>query len=95
MASDNLRALIAKLTAPAEALHALGAALDARASGTALEARLKPHVDDVLAALGVKDSLADVTPAEIRTLLAQMRVFSLTSSKLLFAASRGIAWFHR
>jgi precorrin-6B methylase 2 len=94
MALDEVRALVAKLSASAEALHALGAALDAQASGMALDGKLEPQVDEVLMALGVKDSLNNVNPAELRTLLAQIRVFSLTSSKLLFAASRGAGWNH-
>jgi hypothetical protein len=80
MALDEVRALVAKLSASAEALHALGAAPDAQASGMALDGQLEPQVDEVLMALGVKDSLNNVNPVELRTLLAQMPLSRLRTA---------------
>ena len=53
-----------------------------------------PHVDEVLAAMGASEALEGISPAEIRSLLGEIRVYTLTNAKLLFAASRSAGWAH-
>lgn len=93
MIPAHLRETVSRLHAAANALAALGAALDARASGAPLPAALAPRVDEVLALLGI-DGLEHLTQAELRSTLGEIRTFSLTNAKLLFAASRGAGWSH-
>ena len=82
----ELRALLNELNTSAGALAALGAALEARAAGNALAPGLAAAVHGVLDALGVRDSLAALPLAELRPLLAELRVFA--ASHGLLAAPR-------
>lgn len=91
---EALRDRVSTLGAFADALAALAAAMDAKVSGIALDGRLRPHVDKVLLALGFEAGLGNHDVAELRPLLAQVRTFSLTNAKLMFAASRGPGWHH-
>jgi len=93
MAIEALRELVSRLNTSANALAALGAVLDARTTGTPIDAEIQPHVDEVLAALGV-DVLDGVTVADLRPILGEIRAFTLTNAKLLFAVSRGSGWQH-
>jgi SAM-dependent methyltransferase len=93
MAMDALRELVTRLNTSATALAALGAALDARTSRTSLDSAIAPHVDEILAALGV-ETLDGLTQAELRSTLGEIRSFTLTNAKLLFGASRGSRWEH-
>ena len=95
MSIEALRDVVAGLTRSASALGALAAAVDARAAGAPLDPRLRPHVDEVVAALGVAEALEAAGPAQLRPLLGEIRTFALTGDKLLFAASRGAGWRHR
>lgn len=94
MASDTLQEVVARLSAPANALAALAAAMDARAVGRSLDRRLQARVDDVLAAVGAEGALRDAAPGELRSLLGEIRTFTLTNAKLMFAGSRGSGWSH-
>jgi len=94
MSIEALRDVVAGLTRSASALGALAAAMDARASGAPLDPRLRPHVDEVIAALGVDEALDAAGPAQLRPLLGEIRTFALAGEKLLFAASRGAGWTH-
>jgi len=87
MIPAQLRETVSRLHASANALAALGAALDARVHDTPLPAALAPRVDEVLNLLGI-EGLDQLTPAELRSTLGEIRTFSLTNAKLLFAASR-------
>jgi SAM-dependent methyltransferase len=94
MSIEALRDIVAGLTRSASALGALAAAVDARASGLPLDPRLRPHVDEVVAALGVGGALDAAGPAQLRPLLGEMRTYALAADKLMFAASRGAGWSH-
>ncbi len=94
MSIDALREILVRLNVSANALAVVGAALDARASGNALDLIIRPHVDEVLAAMGASEALEGISPAEIRSLLGEIRVYTLTNAKLLFAASRSAGWAH-
>jgi SAM-dependent methyltransferase len=92
MITDALRAHVARLQTSASALAALGAALDARASGGPMDPALARAVDDVVDALGAGEDLAAATAAELRPLLGEIRTFALANVRLLFAASRDPGW---
>jgi ubiquinone/menaquinone biosynthesis C-methylase UbiE len=93
MGIGALREVVSRLHLSANALAAVGAALDARASGVPLEPRVQRCVDDVLAALDI-GPLDDISPVELGSALAEIRVYTLTNAKLLFASSRGSRWNH-
>lgn len=93
MASETVREIVARLHTSANALAALGAALDARVTDVPLDPAIRPHVEGVLAALGL-DTLDGTTGPELRSMLGELRGFALTNAKLLFAASRGAGWQH-
>jgi predicted O-methyltransferase YrrM len=86
--------LIARHTPSAAALTALGAALDARASSTALDPRLAAAIDELLVALGAGDVLEGVSAEEALPALGLLRTSLCTSTKLLFADKRATAWNH-
>jgi precorrin-6B methylase 2 len=90
---EALREIVSRLHVSANALAAVGGALDVRASGVPLEPRVQRRIDEVLAALeiGPLDGLA---PFELRSMLGEIRAYTLTNGKLLFASSRGSRWNH-
>lgn len=77
-----LRGLLNALNTSAGALSALRAALEARAAGHTLEPALAAAVHDVLDALGVREALGTLPLAELRTLLAELRVFAASHRQL-------------
>jgi precorrin-6B methylase 2 len=94
MAIDTLRQTVANLNMSAGALAALGAALDAQMSGVALEPEIRPHVEDIVTALGARDALGDASASELQPLLGEIRAFALANSQFLFAATRRSGWTH-
>jgi hypothetical protein len=92
--SRTLPETIADLTRSADALAAIGAALDARASNAALDPAIRPHVEAVLSAHGIAGTPDSLATAEIVPMLGQIRTFALANAKLLFAASRSGGWSH-
>lgn len=93
-ATDILSDIVSRLQISMEALAALGAALDAHAHCVSLEPEIAGHVEAIVAALGAGDAVANARPEDVLPLLASIRFFTLTSGKLLFAATRGAAWTH-
>lgn len=89
---DRLRETISRLTASANALAAIGAALDARMSSVDLDPAIRPHVERVLSALSLADAIETTGEADIRPLLGQLRVFAMTNRELLFSTTRGFGW---
>jgi len=77
-----LRSLLNELNTSAGALAGLTAALEARAAGHPLAPGLAAAVQAVLDALGVRDALAALAPAELRPLLAELRVFAASHRQL-------------
>ncbi len=91
---DRFRDTVTRFGASANALAAIGAALDARMSGVALDPAVRPHIDGVLSALDLEAALGSMSEADIRPLLGQLRVFALTNRELLFSTTRGFGWSH-
>jgi precorrin-6B methylase 2 len=91
---QTLAETVAQLGRSADALAAIGVALDARASKSEIDPAIRPHVEAVLSALGMKEAVGDLPEAEIVPMLGQIRIFSLANMKLQFSATRGAGWNH-
>jgi predicted O-methyltransferase YrrM len=92
MSTQALREFINRHYAGAAGLAALGAALDARSSGAALDPALAARVEELLSALGGTDVLDGVTAAEAATFLAELRHQLGFNAKLLYAETRATSW---
>jgi SAM-dependent methyltransferase len=92
MSMQTLQAFIFKQGVAAAGLAALGAALDARASGEPLDPEVAAGVEKLLAALGAGDLLAEVRPEEAAAMLGIVRFFAAADAKLLRAETRTTLW---
>src|SRR5262245_40357276 len=88
-----VRDLIMRLSVSTGALAALGVALDERVSGAALDPAIKTEIDHLLAALGANEMLDGVDPAELRPILAEIRMTLLQDAKLLLGPTSA-GWTH-
>jgi SAM-dependent methyltransferase len=79
MGIRELRQIVGQLVVSAEALGAIGAALQLRASGREAAPEVQEALQAAIAAIGGADLLADVTPAEAVWLVALSRAM-LTQS---------------
>jgi SAM-dependent methyltransferase len=95
MSDESLGEIVSRLAASAHALAAIGMALDARVSGIPPAPEVAPHLDAVLSELGVAGLIEQASPLERLTLLGEVRAFTLTNARMLFAASHGSGWTHR
>lgn len=94
MTIQALQQFIGHHMASAGALTALGAALDARATGTALDPAVAARVQELLAALGAADLLDEVGVQEATIMRSLIRAMHLLDGKLLFPQTRAIGWSH-
>ncbi len=94
MSIQALREFINRHNASAAGLTALGAALDAHASGTPLEPALAARVQGLLGALGAGDVLDNVSTQEVSPFLAEIRLSLALEAKLLFEKTRKAGWGH-
>jgi precorrin-6B methylase 2 len=94
MSVQALREFMTRHMASATGLAALGAALDAKASGKPLEPSLDARVRAFLATFGVADALVDVDADQARPLLTEIRALSAFDSRLLQERTRTTAWSH-
>src|SRR4030095_3424707 len=88
-----VRDLIMRLNVSTGALAALGVALGERVNGVALDLAIKTEIDHLLAALGADKMLDEVDPAELRPILAEIRMTLLQDAKLLLSP-RSAGWTH-
>jgi 2-polyprenyl-3-methyl-5-hydroxy-6-metoxy-1,4-benzoquinol methylase len=88
-----VRDLIMRLNVSTGALAALGVALDERVNGVALDLAIKTEIDHLLAALGADKMLDEVDPAELRPILAEIRMTLLQDAKLLLSPTSA-GWTH-
>ena len=86
MSPEGLRAVVARLNLSAGTLMALGFALDARAGGKPIGPALQPRLDAVVDALGARQFLEGLSPAELQPVLAELRLTMLQGGKLPSAA---------
>jgi SAM-dependent methyltransferase len=93
MTIAGVRDLIMRLNVSTGALAALGVALEERVSGVALDPAIKTEIDHLLAALGANKMLDAVDPAELRPILAEIRMTLLQDAKLLLRPTSA-GWTH-
>jgi 2-polyprenyl-3-methyl-5-hydroxy-6-metoxy-1,4-benzoquinol methylase len=94
MTVSALREFINRHTASITGLAALGAALDAAASGTPLEGPIGERVRELLSALGADGVMAEVSAQEALPFLAELRHLFAADAKLLYAQTRVSGWQH-
>ncbi len=92
MGIGELRQIVGQLALSAEALGAVGAALQLRASGHDAPPQLQEHLQTAIAAIGGPDLMADVTPAEAGSLLALSRAILSQSLDAIAHADRAPGW---
>jgi precorrin-6B methylase 2 len=92
MSIQALREFMNRHTASATGIAALGAALDAKASGKPLDPALHGRIEAFLGTLGLGDALSDVDADQARPLIAEIRAMSALDSKLLDDRTRTTAW---
>jgi SAM-dependent methyltransferase len=92
MSMQTVREFINRHQAYAAGLAGLGAALDAKASGAPLDPALDARIQDLLAAIGAGNILADLTAEEAMSLVSDLRVQLLCTTKLLYPETRTTSW---
>lgn len=92
MSVQALREFMSRHTASATGLAALGAALDAKATGAPLAPALDARVNALLETLGIADALANVSAEEVKPLLSEIRTLAAVDAKLLHAETRTTTW---
>jgi SAM-dependent methyltransferase len=92
MSVQALREFVTRSMTSAAGLAALGAALDAKASGASLDPALDARIKELLATFGVADALAGVSAQEAKPLVTEIRLMAAIDSKLLNAQTRTTTW---
>jgi predicted RNA methylase len=92
VATDEIRAVSARLSAETEALAALAAALRLRASGQEAPPQVQACLEEVVAALGLGPALGQATPDELSGALAPISALLLQSVDLLTDPTREPGW---
>ena len=92
MTLPALKDTVAKLGLQAGALTAIGLALQERITQQPLDARARVHVDEALDALGLRDVIASLSPAELRPVLAEVRMFVVHGATLLARTGGEAGW---
>ena len=92
MSQGAFRELITRLSLSAGALTAVGVAIDAKVTGNSLEPEIQLHVDGVLDTLGARDAITELGAAELRPVLAEIRLTFLHGAKLLYGTTRLSGW---
>lgn len=94
MSVEDVRDLIARLGTPANALLAVGLALQARVDRPPTDAALIGRIADVLDVLGVRGLIDDLSEADSATLLAAIRTDLFTAATALRGTSPVSGWTH-
>ena len=89
---QTLQEFIGRQMVAAGSLTALGAVLDARASGTPLDPAVAAGVTELLDAIGAGDLVNGIGPQQAATMCAIIRAMYLLDSKLLFEKTRTRLW---
>jgi hypothetical protein len=92
MGIGELRQIVGQLPLSVEALGAVGAAMQLRASGHDAPPQLQEPLQTAIAAIGGPDLLANVTPAEAGSLLAVSRAMLSQSLDAIAHADRAPGW---
>jgi precorrin-6B methylase 2 len=94
MRVEDIRDLIARLGTSANALLAVGLALQARIDRPPTDAALTERIADVLEVLGVHDIIDALSEADSATLLAGIRTDLFTAATALRGTSPVSGWTH-
>ena len=94
MSVEDVRDLTARLGASANALLAVGLALQARVDRPPTDAGLTGRIADVLEVLGVRDCIDGLSEADSATLLAGIRTDLFTAATALRGTSPVSGWTH-
>ena len=94
MGIEGIRELVARLSAPGNALIAVGIALQAQAAEIPRDSSLQSRVDEVLKALGALEAIRGLGPAEVAPVLAGIRADLLLGAKLISRGSSAPGWSH-
>lgn len=92
MNAATIRDLVECLAVPSRALAAVGAAMQARATGTPLDPAVQARVDEVLDALGARHLVEQADPAELRPVLGGIRTELLLGARLVSGHPAGGVW---
>jgi hypothetical protein len=88
-----VRDLIMRLNVSTGALAALGLHLEEMVRGVPLDPAIRTEVDHLLTALGADEMLRGVDPAELKPVLAEIRMTLLQDAKLLLSPTSS-GWTH-
>ena len=94
MGVEDIRDMIARLGTSANALLAVGLALQARVDRPPTDAALNGRIDDVLERLGVRGTIDDLSEVDSATLLAGIRTDLFTAATALRGTSPVSGWTH-
>ena len=92
VAQGEIQQVGMRLSAQAEALAALAAALRLRQSKSEAAPEVQAALDEVVAALGLTDALESASPAELAAALAPIRALFLQANDLLTDPARAPGW---
>jgi SAM-dependent methyltransferase len=92
MPIQSVQEFIGKHNASVAGFVALGAALDAVATGTPLDPALAARVRDLLGAFGASDAVEGLSKDEALSALGMIRFLTCLDANLLFADRRTMAW---
>src|SRR3712207_1027016 len=92
MSIGTFRELVDRLGMSSRALAAVGAAVQARVTGTPLNPAIQVHIDDVLDALDARQLIDQISPAELRPLLGGIRSELFLGAQLVSGNSPEAAW---
>ncbi|MBD0271783.1 MAG: class I SAM-dependent methyltransferase [Acetobacteraceae bacterium] len=93
MGTETLRELVERLGMSSRALAALGAAMQARASGGGpLDPGVQARLDEVVEALGARQLIDGADPDELRPVLGGIRTELFLGARLVSERPPGAAW---
>src|SRR5262249_10473853 len=93
MTIGAIRDLVMRLSVSTGALAALGAAIEERVRGVALDPAIKAEIDRLLAVLGANRILDGVDPADLRPILGEIRMTLLQDTNLVLSPTSA-GWTH-
>ena len=94
MSSQALREFVNRHIGSTAILAALGAVLDAQATGTPLHPAIQVRIDELLEALKIDSMTKGVNATDLGRMLAEIRFNVLLDAKLLFRSTRSLSWTH-
>jgi ubiquinone/menaquinone biosynthesis C-methylase UbiE len=91
---EPLRDLVTRLTVSTNALAALALYLNEKIKGIQSDPSIKPYIDEVINALGVRDILANAKGPQLIPVLAEIQMAAIQLEKGLSSTSQKSGWTH-